>query len=159
VLGICLAAGVTSANAGTLTGQDGTLYYDYPSLGSAFSTDPFTVPATVITLTYGPDLVNDIGGSSIDITFGNVGYSFAGASFNGEDFNFPGTTITVTGYSSNFTGDWGAGPHDVWVNWQGLTPDSSSYVTIDVAAAPEPASMALLGVGLAGLGLIRRKRA
>ncbi len=158
ILAVCTLPLV--ASAGVLDGQSGTLYYYFPDFGTVYSADAFTAPATVITLTYGPDLPNVIGGDTIGITFGNVGYSFSGANFNGEDFNFPGLTITSVGYSSNFTQDWGWDANDVWVNWQGLTPDANSFVTftINAGSTPEPGTLMLLGSGvLAGLGALRRR--
>lgn len=146
------------AQAGVLDGQSGTLFYDYPSLGSHDSSYPFTAPATVITLTYGPNLVNTIGGDEVDISFGNIGYSFSGGTFNGEDFYFPGLTITSVVYSSNFTSDWHWDAHNLYVNWQGLTPASSSFVTFAVNRVPEPGTLGLLGLGAVALGLLRRRR-
>ncbi len=148
------------AQAGVLDGQSGTLYYDFPDLGTHFSADAFTAPATVITLTYGPDLVNTIGGNDVNITFGNIGYDFAPGNFNGEDFYFPTLIITGVIYSSNFTSDWSWDANNLIVNWQGLTPDSSSYVdfTVSATATPEPGTLVLLGLGGAVLGLLRRRR-
>jgi len=156
VLALCALPMV--ASAGVLDGQSGTLYYYYPDFGTVYTADAFTAPATVITLTYGPDLPNVIGGNSINITFGNIGYSFTGANFNGEDFYFPGLTITSVAYSSNFTDAWGWDAHDVWVNFQGLTPNADSYVNFTLSSTPEPGTLMLLGSGmLAGIGDLRRR--
>ena len=51
--------------------------------------------------------------------------------------------------------------HDIWVNWQGLMPNSDSFVDISTSNSqtPEPATMVLFGTGLIDLaGLARRKK-
>jgi len=145
------------ALADVLDGQSGTLYYDFPEMGTQFTSNSFTVPATVITLTYGPDLSNAIGGNEIDITFASDDSQFSFGDFNGEVFNFPGLSITSVVYSSNFTSDWGFDANDVWVNWEGLTPAANSFVEFQLRSVPEPGTLALLGLGLAA-GVLRRRR-
>jgi hypothetical protein len=148
-----------AANAGLLDGQSGTLDYLYPDTSTIFAGPySFTAPATVITLTYGPDLVNTIAGNDIHITFGNVGYSFGVATFNGEQFIFPGLSLLPPVLLTNFSGVVvTSDAHDVWLNWQGLTPDSDSYVDVRFRVLPEPCTLLLLGSGLLGLVAFRKK--
>jgi hypothetical protein len=146
-----------------LNGQSGTLNYLYPDTSTIFSTDSFTVPQTVITLTYGPDIVNTIDGSGISITFGNTPYSFGSGAFNGEQFVFPSVVLSSPVVTTDFNGiNVTSDAHDIWINWQGLSPNSDSFVNLSVnnaAATPEPTTMLLFGTGLAGLaGFIRKKR-
>jgi PEP-CTERM motif len=96
--------------------------------------EPFTIVAG------GPS--DEYGGSSI-VPNGGAD-SVTGSEGNGT-LQFIGTYSQITFTNTNFE------------NWYGFTIGVDGIAPPPVTGAPEPASVALLGLGLAGLGAIRRR--
>jgi hypothetical protein len=171
-----LLAAAAPAHA-SFIGQDFTATYQFPALGqvypdSSWSPASFTVGAGVETVgdVEGVTTISvDFAASTLTLVLNTIlpGPAWTATAFNGPVFTANGP-LGIAGASVNgatnlagfdasrvsFTGS------TIQVNWQGLSYTSGSQVALDFAfvPVPEPASLGLFGVGVAGLLAMRRRR-
>ena len=125
-----------------LTHNGGTLSGATTSLNTTMSTSGFGV-TTLFAFTGSPEL-----------TGGTVLHDDGASLYSGGSNFLPSADAAPTQVeTSNLTGPVPGG----WTLWYVEANNLPAKLTMDVTV-PEPASLAMLGVGLAGLGLVRRRR-
>jgi hypothetical protein len=154
---------VDLASGGTLSGQQVGYKYLVPTTGSVqeiLGTLPLQTGTFFIDVADGITVV--IGASTITV-INDSPLAFANGAFNGPDLVFSGVDILNAAIdpisAADFQGALSYTPDSIAINFANFLPLAGHALVIDVTAVPEPGSLLLLGLPIAGLAWVRRDRA
>jgi len=149
------------AQAG-LIGNSVDTWYVWPYAGSFYSDlGTITVTAAPQTVTFQPYFNVTISGARIVVDTSQYGNTYSGT-FNGQYLidssvgTFPSVAIDPSSVLTGGTPVITVVGDTLEINFAGLTFQPGEQLVLDVA--PEPATFGLLGIAVAALALLRRRR-
>lgn len=171
---VILAIGLLApapADAGLiLDGQTVTYQYFFPDLsspyGNADNGDKLVGPGVEVSNVADNVATMDISDTNLYVDY-TVSTSWNPAVFNGfritDTFGtIPDFTAVLINPVTNLVGFDSSrisfDADNIWVNWQGLAFNPNTVVSLDLQAAPEPGTLALMALGLFGVGTLRSKK-
>ncbi|HEX8312883.1 MAG TPA: PEP-CTERM sorting domain-containing protein [Chthoniobacteraceae bacterium] len=138
---------------GGFTGTGNNLLKDYlflvPGQSSTFTLSGLSPQASYNVYIYS---MGDTAGQGGTFTYNGTSLSTSASPLNGTTFVAGNNYVVFTGVTSAEDGTAG-------FTWAGVSSNTHSALNgIQIEIVPEPTSVALLGLGAVGLGLIRRRR-